>query len=613
MALPLRRTNRPPGFIASAASYQRGSTTSAYALRKAMSWQQLALSYIDEVPELSYSSRFYSRMLRPLRIFPAILESDNQMTPITDGLPVDLLNKLKGRDGTMKQILGNYGRLMFSTGEGNLLGLHLDTDDEYWMFVWNDELIVDTNSDGTIRSIRHIPMWGAEGEVYGPEEAMVYRMWTPHPRRSGEADSPMRSVLKIAKELITLTDAVNSTAVSRTVAGMLLMPSELAPPPAEAIGDEDPENDPFIDEMLHHFESQIEDAGSPAASAPWVLWGAYELLDRIRRLDLHDPQNDYMEQSLRKEAVDRMARGLDYPAEVLTGLSSANHWAAKQILDDMWRSHGIGIAEQFVGDLNDAYLRPMLRRERYPDWQHVVVGYDPSQVVVPSDQSSDADAAADRIMISDKGYRALKNIPEKFAPNEDEVNRGLAIKLRDPSFIGGQAPGIAGRPQDPATRPTDPSDGPPSPGPEGDSGRKTRVVASIELGAAEMALARCRELAGIRVKQKEKADGKGKTPASYLEVFAQINGCPHRDIAAKLGPENIQILGLNPATLVKGGADTLRSLLTEWGYTITQSGAIAEMVESYAARTLFKPGHPTLPNGFAAQFERAKEASDVND
>lgn len=577
-----------------------------------MPWQQRALAYIDLIPELSYSSRFYSRMLRPLRIYPAILQSDNQLEPITEGLPVEALNKLRGRDGTMKQILGNYGRLMFSTGEGNLLGLHIDTPDEYWIFVWNDELIVEVNADGTVNSIKHIPMYGGEGETYGPEEARVYRMWTPHPRRSGEADSPMRSVLEISEELITLTAAVRSTAVSRTVSGMLVMPSELAPPPAEPIGDEDPMNDPFVDEMVSHFESQVEDAGSAAASSPWVLWGAYELIDQIRLITLHDPQTDYMERDLRKEAVDRMARGLDYPAEILTGLSSANHWAAKQILDDMWRSHGIGIAEQFCGDLNEAYLRPILRMEDYPEWEHVIVAYDASLVVVPSDQSADADAAAEHGNISAQGYRALKNIPEKYAPSEEEHDEYLAIKLRDPSLIGGMAPAIAGRDADPTVQPDDPSDGPPPPGAEGDSGRKTRVVASLEIGAAEMAVARCRELAGVRIKNKEKAGGNGRTPDRYLEVLALVNGCPLRDIASKLGPENIELLDLTPTLLVKGGADTLEPLLVDLGYSIPQSGAIVEMVESYAARTLFKPGHPRLPSSFAAQFERAKEASDAS-
>lgn len=569
-----------------------------------MDWQRRSLAYIDIIPELSYSSRFYARMLRGLRIFPATMTQDGQVQPIKEGLPVEQLSRLKGKDGTAKQILGNYGRLMFSTGSGNLLGVNLDTDEENWMFVWDDEVRVELTNDGEVQKIFWMPVTQGDGVEYGPEQARIYRMWSSHPRRTGEADSPMRSVLEIAEELVILTAAVRSTAVSRTVNGLLLMPSEMAPLPAEDTGDEDPEGDPFVDEMLSHLETQVEDAGSAAASSPWVVWGAYEMLDAIRRVDLHDPQTDYLEKDLRTEAITRMARGLDFPPEVLTGLSDANHWAAKQILDDMWRSHGSAVADQFVGDVNDAYLRPALRAADYEGWEEVIVAYDESAVVIPPDQSQDADAAHDRGAISNEGYRKLKNIPETSAPTEEEHLEWLAIKLRSGELIGIEK---ASEPD------SDPSDGPPEPGREGDSGRDTRVVRAanagaaqmtLELGAAEMALARCRELAGIRIRQKEKA---------YPECFNEVNGKPNNSLAPLLGAEVLEKLAVNPQQLVRGGADTLNSLLCEWGYAEIQAGAIAEMVESYAARTLFKVTHPTLPSGFAIQFERAKEASYVGD
>lgn len=542
-------------------------------------------------------------MLRPLRIFPGTLRPDGTIEPITSGLPIEMLGRLKGKDGTSKAILGNYGRLMFTTGEGNLLGINIGTEEEYWSFVWNEEVDVEMSGD-RVEKIIWKPMGNADPREYSSDEARVFRMWTPHPRRSGEADSPMRSVLEIAEELIALTASVRATATSRTVAGVLLMPTEMVPVPAEVTGDEDEQNDPFVDEMLQHLESQIEDAGSAAAASPWVIWGAYELLDRVRMVALHDPQNDYMERDLRKEAVERMARGMDFPAEYLMGLATANHWAAKQILDDMWRSHGTGIADQYVGDINDAYLRPGLREGGYPGWEDVVIGWDEAAIVVPADQSADADAAHDRGEIGGTGYRKLKNIPEEYKQTEEEHDEWLAIKLKNE--------GILGIPND-ATREPDPSEGPAAPGVEGDSGRKTRVVsAALEMGAAEMALARCRELAGIRIKNREKGEGKGRTPDHYREILAELNGCPIRDFAFLLGPDKVALLDVTPAALVKGGADTLGSLLTDWGYGPAQSQAISEMVESYAARTIFKSGHPTLPSGFAAQFERAKEASDVS-
>jgi hypothetical protein len=405
----------------------------------------------------------------------------------------------------------------------------------------------------------------------------------------------MRSVLEIAEELIALTASVRATATSRTVNGVLLMPTEMVPVPAEVTGDEDEESDPFIDEMLQHLEAQVEDAGSAAAASPWVIWGAYELLDRIRMVQLHDPQTDYMERDLRKEAVERMARGMDFPAEYLMGLATANHWAAKQILDDMWRSHGTGIADQYVSDINDAYLRPGLREGGYPNWEDVVIGWDEAAIVVPADQSADADAAHDRGAISDVGYRKLKNIPEEYKPSTEEHDEYLAIKLKNEGILGIEAP---------ATAAPNPSEGPQPPGAEGDSGRRTRVTtAALEMGAAEMALARCRELAGIRIKQKEKI---------CPDCLKDANGQPNSEIAALIGADSLERLSLTPVQLVRGGTDTLSSLLGEWGYATVQAAAISEMVESYAARTIFKSGHQTLPSGFAAQFERAKEASNVS-
>ena len=588
MSLPLKRSKAASGLVASASSYE-GKSSSGYAQRSTLPWQDRTLTYIDLVPELAFSSRFYAKMLRPLRIYPGTLLPDQTTEPIKEGLPVEMLKCIKGKDGTTKPILASYGRLMFSTGEGILLGVDIDTPTEYWSFVWNNEVEVKKRGD-TIEKIIWRPMGGGgEPREYTSSQARAYRFWMPHPRLSGESDSPMRSVLEVAEELIALTASVRATATSRTVQGILLMPQELAPPPAEVDGDEDPEVDVFVSEMVEHLESQKENAGSAAAAAPWVLWGAYELIDRVRMLKTHDPQTDYMERDLRKEAVDRMARGMDFPAEFLMGLSAANHWAAKQIIDSMWRDHGVGIADQFVGDINDAYLRPGLIEANYQGWENVVVCYDESSIVVPADQTQDADEAYDRGEISGVGYRKLKNIPEIYKPSQKERDERLGK-------TGSDAP---------ATRDPNVSDGPPPPGPEGDSGRKTRVVASaLELGAAEMALARCRELAGIRIRQKEK---------TCPEFFVSVNGETNDSLAAAIGPEILDRISLTAWDLVRGGADAMKVVFDGWGYTSEQTKMISDAVKSYAARTLFKPEHPTLPSGFAAQFQRAKEASNVSD
>lgn len=595
MPLPqVRPNNRPYQLTASAFKYGTAQAgKSEYAQRKALGWQKRALSYLDLVPELGFASRFYAKMLVRCRIYPAFRDDQDRITPITSGEPVELLNRIRDAGGGKRQILWNYGRLAFTTGEGVLFGKALNTDDEEWMFIWNDELEVEL-AGGKVRKITHQPGDATTKVEYGPEEAEAYRMWTPHPRRSGEADSPMRSAVEgeIAEELIILTKSVRATAVTRLTSGMLLMPQEISPPPAEPIGDEDPLNNPFIADLAEHFETQVEMSGSASARSPLLLEAAAEYLKEIRWLKLHDPASDYLERDLRKEAVERLGQGLDLPPEALKGLGATNHWAAMQILNDMFPSHGAPIAQQFCDDIASAYYRPALRDAEFERWRDVVVCYEPPEFIKP-DRAEDADKAYDRGMVGGKGYRLLKNIPEDYEQTEDEHDEWLAIKLRDPAIAGLES-----------SQP-DPSEGPPPPGPEGDSGRRTRVVASaaeMELGAAEMALARCRELAGMRVRQKEKA---------CPECVARANGHPLSLVAAMVGPDVLTQLGLEPLKLVKDGASTFSTVLSGWGYSEAQALALAEVVEVYAARTLLEPRQPSLPPGFASQFERAKEASDV--
>ena len=261
MAFPQARPRRRV-IVASAA--RAGDRDSEYSKRQAMPWQQRALAQMDLVPELNYASRFYARMLKQLLIFPALLDEQGQIQKIESGPPVDLLDRIQDPGGGRSQILGNYGRLMFITGEGCLFGRDLGTDLERWSFLWKGELEIELDG-AEVQKITHTPDSAQTKKEYGPNEAVVYPMWTSHPRRSGEADSPMRAASEIAEELIALTKAVMATATTRLTNGVLLMPSEISPPAAEPIGDEDPLNDPWIADLVDVFEAQIEHPGAAEA------------------------------------------------------------------------------------------------------------------------------------------------------------------------------------------------------------------------------------------------------------------------------------------------------------------------------------------------------------
>jgi hypothetical protein len=256
-------------------------------------------------------------------------------------------------------------------------------------------------------------------------------------------------------------------------------------------------------------------------------------------------------------------------------MSDANHWAAWWISDDMWRSHGAPKAELFCDDMSEAYLRPALREAGYDDWANIVVAYDASAVVVNPDRSKDADQAWDRGALSYPAYRNAKNFTEDDAPSEEEHVEWLATKK---VLVGedGKVMPDSGTDVNPGDEP-----GPPA-GEPGDVSESTGLPASAARfqGAAELALLRCRELAGSRLRSR-----KDSCP-HCLDGVAHL---PNTLVAAGLGRTGLEPLGApEPRTLVAGGADSLRSLMVAWGYGEEEAKTMADFIELHAARTLFK-------------------------
>jgi hypothetical protein len=573
LAFPSRRRRRRALVGSAVAISDRSDKDKGYGERRGLEWQQRALRVVDLVPELDYVSRFYAKMLSPLRLYPAKIKSDGQPQEIKTGLPIDVLSRIRDPGGGQSQFLASYGRLMLITGEGNLFGYNLDTDDERWIFIWNDELKVEKNKSGEVSKYIWTPISTSNPQEFTTEQASAYKFWTPHPRRSGESTSPMRAIVEgdIAEELIALTRSVRATAVSRATQGILIIPQEITPPPEG--DDENPEENSWLVGIAEHLEAQIENAGSAAAAAPYIMDPPFEYAEGIRIVDIHKTEHDYLEKELRKEAVERIARGIDFPAEALLGIGQTNHWAALQILMDMWRSHGAPMARQLCSDLTSAYFQPALREEGFTAWEETVVAFDASEVTVKPDRSDDAKAALRMNAIGPSGFRKMLGIPDEFAPTPEEL---LAQSN--------------GRPKQPEREPRDVvADGPEQPGPEGDSGRRTRATASVErkMGIIELGLMRCRELAGIRIKQ--------KAQRHHQEQLAFIEETPLADVAASLGQELVKSMGFTSSVaLVSGGADQLRSLLCVWGHSKEQADIFAQGVEMHAAHMLFEPGFPTM-------------------
>lgn len=571
---------------------------------KSESWQEDSFAVVKTIPELNYASRFYSRQMKRLKIYPALRDNQDRTKRIEDGLPVDLLDRIQDPGGGRSHILGSYGRLMFIAGEGCLFGRNLDTDDERWAFVSHKEV---ETQDG---KIIWKPTTNSTGQQFTSATAVVYRMWMADPEKSGEPEAPMRAALEIARELQLLTKAVHTTAIARMLTGILKVPAELSFGSDIAGQDEDAESNPFLRDLIEWATGIIEAAGSAEAATPFIAEGAAEFLEQLQFMETHNPDKDYMEKDLRLEAIGRLAMGLDMPAELLKGLADANHWGARQIMHDAWKSHGSGIAEQFCDDLAEAYLRPALREADppYENWKQVVVAYDDSEVVVSPDRADDAHKAYAAGALGDEGYLMYTGLAQEYAASEEEKKIWLATKMREPAFLDGtkyeiEQPEPAdmdpGPQPDPSRNGGDPEEEPPAPGPAGVSRRESRSLAMQ--GAASAAIVRCRSLAGSRLRSK----------FHKLPEFTPFCEESNSVLASRMGQSMLEAMKADEAlALVKGGSADFMDLCTdEWGVQPAQAMAMGQVIEVFASRTLFEDRSPKLPSGLKAQIESAISVS----
>lgn len=572
---------RPPIRAITASGRKLNADNNAYQKRLLQPWQLRSFGYYDTIGEINFTAKFLARQISRVRFYPARRNDEGGLEPITSGAPVELLNQIQDPGGGTTQVQFDYGIQMFLTGEGVLFGYD---EGRKWRFLWKDE--VKTLDEGATY-FRVDSEQRNTGEV-----GVAYRVWSPHPRWMDWADSPMRAVQDICEELLLLTLAVRSTALTRLTNGMFVIPQEISPAPLTTGMDEDPEQNPFLSDLMEHISNQIENPGSAAARVPFMFEGAYDYLDKVKWISMHDPQTDYMEKELRLEAIKRLALSLDMSPEDLLGYTDANHWTARSVQLDRWRLFGYNKADLYANAVCEAYLRPALKAAG-EDPSDVVIAFDDSQVVISPDRTEDAFKAHNDLLISGKAAREALGWKESDQMEGEELQQNIAIKLRAADYFGDEFVPPERGPMPSTNGNGNAADGPPEPGVNtGVSRQESRTASARVLGAAELALHRCRELAGVRIRHRCPDCAEGHPDAL---VASALGEAPDRD----------------PVKLVRGGSDGFRDFLTETGMEPAHAAALGKQLEMYAARTLFQPRCPELPSGFVAAANKALEVSDV--
>lgn len=582
-------------------------------------WQKKAWAYRDSLGEIRYAMAYLAYAVSRCRIFPAVITPgdddpvplDEQNAPGVSKAIVDsIVDSLTSGTGVWSEIVPTAAHCMEIAGEAVLVGYPdpMSATGETWHARSVDEL------QRTDRGWRLIDSPGREGAqaaggIALGNDVFVGRLWHPHPRWRGVADSPMRALLDTCEELKLISRDVRGTARSRIAsAGVLAVPDGLDFP-----GSED-----FLTALTQLMTSALGDEASATNVVPGLIKGDGDLIAKIQHITLARPLDASL---LDREnaALRRLATGLDVPPEVVTGIGDLNHWSAWAVDAATIKMHVEPLLVRVLDAVTAGAFRPLLLAEGVSPQAAATVclWYSVDPLTVRPNRSEDADAAWDRHAISWEAYRDAKGFGEEDAPSDDELAARLAlargtvdtdmlrvlltevmrVRLSEPPAP--PAPIVVQQPTAPAIEDTPPGDAPADPNGTAPAAPTPRTTPGPTTAAAVTAAAESPEAAPLQLHRTaserlaridtdtrerlaaavtaavnravERATNRARGAAQRdPRMKATVAAAPPGHALAVLGREALTAAGVDLGDLLTGAWDGLRD---QWAAATAQAWA----------------------------------------
>jgi len=443
----IRRPRRTSARVSSAALQTVGEITRSAS--KDDAWQSDAYTYNELVGEVGFVNNTTANTVAAADLRIVRRDESGDWVESTDPRAQSVMDAFVGPVGGIEELLRRAAMHMQIAGESWLVGTQIE--DEFhnplgilWEFLSTEEVKVDgdgnvtRNPSGTKQST-----YGSNAKTGQLDEDMyIARLWRSDPRWSDRADSPMKRVLPICREVVVLTQVVDAIAKSRLSAGILFIPDEMSFGPddeTEDPGDDTDDIDEFMHELMTHLSAPVDDRTSAAALVPLLLRGAADLGEKVKLIEVARDLDD-MYQQLREEALHRVARGLDIPPEMMEGKGELNHWTGYNIDSEFASKHVIPLGEALAEFITTSYFRPML--VQFEDFteeeaEAFALKFDSSSII-SKPEAGQVRGAWDRRVASDLTYLRSLGLDEDAMPNEEEKKRRWleAILESDPVVWG---------------------------------------------------------------------------------------------------------------------------------------------------------------------------------
>lgn len=422
---------------------------------KRQEWQDEAWDYFDDVPEIKYATWFSGNALSKLRIFAAFIPDDPTAAPIPlndpqSGASPELaaraqaeLDRLRGPLGGQPEILRSLNMNLEIAAECYLVGygpreVRIAPDDPLDLSTvmvpeeWAIKSVSEVDVKDGVYTIKDSPN-DQNGRKLDPELDTIIRIWQRHPRFSKLPDCNMRGVLSDCEALLLLSNQVKAEAKSRQSAGAFTLPNELSfgsPDVDDDVqspdddGDDAESDDEFEQELMVALTDPIEDPSSAAAVMPMVIRGPAEFLkpDVLRHISFSRDTTAVLEERIAAR-INRIARGLNMPVEVIMGHMATTFANAAQVDEDTFEDHLEPRCVLVVDALSVGFLRPQLVDAGVDELEaeRICVWYDPAGLIGKVDPKDSASEGIDRGLIKESSWRRVYGWDEDDAPDPLEL------------------------------------------------------------------------------------------------------------------------------------------------------------------------------------------------
>jgi hypothetical protein len=405
-------------------------------------WQWEAWRHYDICGEMRFVVNWVGQAISRCRMYAATITDDGAVGEEAEDAQVKLIAEtMFGTPAAKAQAQRLMGINMMVAGDVFIVaeGYQSAADGkgaaDKWYVCSSSEVFRRGDDIMVKRSITH----GGGTYKLKPNTDLLIRAWNPHPRRYDAADSTVRAILPVLRELEQCTKRVFAELDSRLAgAGILLLPDGIDFPrqPQANPGDAQPTGlEGFAELLQRTMATSMQQRDNAAAIVPIILQVATEALDKIKHLTFDSSISEHISQ-MRKDAVSRMAMSLDIPPEVLTGMGGSNHWSSWQIEESSIKIHIEPLLIQLADALNIGYFQPALKAAGVTDPEKYTLWFDVGPLAVRPNRADQALQFSDKELISAKAARTNAAFTDDDAPDDKELLYNLvkALVLAQPTY-----------------------------------------------------------------------------------------------------------------------------------------------------------------------------------